>query len=117
MKDVAGFFHFSSAASTGLVDRLEHLELVQRHHPLGDRRVIIVEPTDKAREIVETCSPEFDTWRDHARPEIQALAATPPNKAGLDPKTRDSLRSRFNTRNPLPAIPVAKMQAKRRANA
>ena len=42
----------STAAITGMVDRMEKLGLVTRHHGLADRRKIVVSITDKGERIV-----------------------------------------------------------------
>ena len=42
----------STAAITGMVDRMEKLGLVMRHHGLADRRKIVVSITDKGERIV-----------------------------------------------------------------
>ncbi len=43
----------STAAATGLVDRLENLGYVHRTHALNDRRKVLVKITKKGAELVE----------------------------------------------------------------
>jgi DNA-binding MarR family transcriptional regulator len=49
MSDLAAMRFHTPAAMTGIVDRLIHLELVQRKSDAKDRRVILLELTDRGR--------------------------------------------------------------------
>lgn len=53
MTDISKKMGHSTAATTGLVDRLEKLGHVQRIHASDDRRKIMVQITRKGRELVE----------------------------------------------------------------
>lgn len=52
MSDIAKKMGHSTAAATGLVDRLEKLEYVERIHAAEDRRKIMVRITGKGVELV-----------------------------------------------------------------
>jgi DNA-binding MarR family transcriptional regulator len=52
MSDIAKKMGHSTAAATGLVDRLENLEYVERVHAAEDRRKIMVRITRKGVELV-----------------------------------------------------------------
>ena len=52
MTDIAKKMAHSTAAATGLVDRLEKLGYVERVHAAHDRRKVMVQITDKGRELV-----------------------------------------------------------------
>ena len=47
MSGIASKMGHTTAAATGLVDRLEKLEYVQRSHALDDRRKVMVKITEK----------------------------------------------------------------------
>jgi len=49
----------SVSSCTGIVDRLEVLELVQRGQKPGDRRVVLVELTRQGRELTEQAAGGF----------------------------------------------------------
>lgn len=53
MTDISKKMGHSTAAATGLVDRLEKLGYVQRLHASDDRRKVMVQITRKGRELVE----------------------------------------------------------------
>lgn len=53
MSEIAEKMSHSTAAATGLVDRLENLEYVQRTHALNDRRKVMVKITDKGSALVD----------------------------------------------------------------
>ena len=53
MSEVAEKMSHSTAAATGLVDRLENLEYVQRMHAPNDRRKVLVKITKKGSALVE----------------------------------------------------------------
>ncbi|GAB4167462.1 MAG: MarR family transcriptional regulator [Terrimicrobiaceae bacterium] len=52
MKDIAGRMNHSTAAATGLVDRLENLGYVQRTTSPADRRKVLVRITRKGSSLV-----------------------------------------------------------------
>ena len=52
MSDIAKKMGHSTAAATGLVDRLEKLNYVERMHAAEDRRKIMVRITQKGTELV-----------------------------------------------------------------
>ena len=52
MSDIAKKMGHSTAAATGLVDRLEKLSYVERVHAAEDRRKIMVRITQKGTELV-----------------------------------------------------------------
>ena len=52
MTDIAKKMAHSTAAATGLVDRLEKLGYVERVHAAHDRRKVMVQITEKGRELV-----------------------------------------------------------------
>ncbi|MEM7148086.1 MAG: MarR family transcriptional regulator [Verrucomicrobiota bacterium] len=53
MTDIANKMGHSTAAATGLVDRLEKLGYVQRLHAADDRRKVMVQITRKGIELVD----------------------------------------------------------------
>ena len=53
MTEVAEKMSHTTAAATGLVDRLENLGYVQRMHDEGDRRKVLVKITPKGSALVE----------------------------------------------------------------
>jgi DNA-binding MarR family transcriptional regulator len=63
MTDVARWSGHSTAAATGLVDRLEKLKLVERVHAIDDRRKVLVQATPEglkvAREFRELIEQEI----------------------------------------------------------
>lgn len=52
MSEIAQKMGHTTAAATGLVDRLEKLALARRSHAHDDRRKVIVQPTDKGCALV-----------------------------------------------------------------
>lgn len=55
-KDIAATLRLTTAAASGLVDRLENAGYIRRApHPV-DRRAIIVEPTESAADVAATLS-------------------------------------------------------------
>jgi DNA-binding MarR family transcriptional regulator len=52
MTDIAKKMGHSTAAATGLVDRLEKLGYVERLHAADDRRKVMVQITDKGKALV-----------------------------------------------------------------
>lgn len=53
MSEIAEKMNHSTAAATGLVDRLENLGYVQRFHAANDRRKVLVKITKKGSALVE----------------------------------------------------------------
>ncbi len=61
MSDIAKKMGHSTAAATGLVDRLEKLSYVERVHAAEDRRKIMVRITAKGTELVSKMRKEIAT--------------------------------------------------------
>ena len=61
MSDIAKKMGHSTAAATGLVDRLEKLGYVERVHAAEDRRKIMVRITNKGVELVSKMRKEIAT--------------------------------------------------------
>lgn len=61
MSDIAKKMCHSTAAATGLVDRLEKLEYVERTHAAEDRRKIMVRITAKGVQLVSKMRSEIAT--------------------------------------------------------
>ena len=61
MSDIAKKMGHSTAAATGLVDRLEKLSYVERVHASEDRRKIMVRITSKGVELVSKMRKEIAT--------------------------------------------------------
>jgi DNA-binding MarR family transcriptional regulator len=61
MSDIAKKMGHSTAAATGLVDRLEKLAYVERIHAAEDRRKIMVRITQKGTELVSRMRKEIAT--------------------------------------------------------
>jgi DNA-binding MarR family transcriptional regulator len=53
MSDLARSTHQSAASLTGVVDRLLEKRLVERGRPNGDRRQVMVSPTERGRAILQ----------------------------------------------------------------
>ena len=53
MSEIAEKMNHSTAAATGLVDRLENLGYVHRTHALNDRRKVLVKITKKGANLVD----------------------------------------------------------------
>lgn len=53
MSEIAGKMNHTTAAATGLVDRLANLEYLRRRPSPNDRRKVLVEITPKGAELVE----------------------------------------------------------------
>jgi DNA-binding MarR family transcriptional regulator len=53
MSEIAEKMNHSTAAATGLVDRLENFDYVQRTHAANDRRKVLVKITRKGAALVE----------------------------------------------------------------
>ena len=54
MSDIAKKMGHSTAAATGLVDRLEKLGYVERRHAADDRRKVMVQITNKGESLVKS---------------------------------------------------------------
>lgn len=61
MSDIAKKMGHSTAAATGLVDRLEKLSYVERAHAAEDRRKIMVSITSKGVDLVSNMRKEIAT--------------------------------------------------------
>lgn len=61
MSDIAKKMGHSTAAATGLVDRLEKLTYVERSHAAEDRRKIMVRITNKGTDLVAKMRTEIAT--------------------------------------------------------
>ncbi len=59
MSDIAKKMGHSTAAATGLVDRLEKLDYVERTHAAEDRRKIMVRITSRGTELVSKMRKEI----------------------------------------------------------
>lgn len=59
MTEIASKMNHSTAAATGLVDRLENLDYVQRGPAANDRRKVLVKITRKGQLLVERIRLEF----------------------------------------------------------
>lgn len=72
MHQLAEATRLDAATMTGIVDRLERLGLVERYRNPLDRRVVLVQPTDRARVLLQEIRLErqravarmFDTFED-----------------------------------------------------
>ncbi|NIM11860.1 MAG: MarR family transcriptional regulator [Candidatus Aminicenantes bacterium] len=51
--------HLSPSMITSVVDQLEKKELVIRNRKSSDRRVVLIELTEKGKEVVKTAPPSF----------------------------------------------------------
>ena len=51
MKRLADVMDVSDAGATGIVDRMEKRGLIERRHSSGDRRVVLVYPTDAGAKV------------------------------------------------------------------
>ena len=61
MSDLAAMRFHTPAAMTGIVDRLIHLDLVRRKSDANDRRVILLELTDRGRAAVASIEKKVQT--------------------------------------------------------
>ncbi len=61
MTDIARKMGHSTAAATGLVDRLEKLGYMERTHALDDRRKVLVRVTPKGLELVSKLRDELQS--------------------------------------------------------
>jgi DNA-binding MarR family transcriptional regulator len=53
MSRIAEFLGGSMSSATGIVDRMEERDLVERHRVPGDRRVVLVHPTSSGEALVD----------------------------------------------------------------
>jgi len=84
MTDIARKMGHSTAAATGLVDRLEKLGYMERTHAIDDRRKVMVRVTSKGLDLVSRL-------RDELQSQIaDAMAETSTNDAA-------SFMSSYNT--------------------
>jgi DNA-binding MarR family transcriptional regulator len=72
MTDISRKMGHSTAAATGLVDRLEKLGYVQRFHASEDRRKVMVQITKKGLELVQAL-------RDNIATNVADVMAQPAN--------------------------------------
>jgi DNA-binding MarR family transcriptional regulator len=61
MTDIARKMGHSTAAATGLVDRLEKLGYMERTHAIDDRRKVLVRVTSKGLELVSRLRDELQS--------------------------------------------------------
>ena len=61
MSSIAQKMGHSTAAATGLIDRLQELGYVERGNAANDRRKIVVKITDKGRQLVASMRTEIAT--------------------------------------------------------
>ena len=69
MTDIARKMGHSTAAATGLVDRLEKLGYMERTHAIDDRRKVLVRVTSKGLELVSRLRDELQSQIAHAMSE------------------------------------------------
>lgn len=84
MSDIANKMGHSTAAATGMVDRLEKLKLVKRVHAADDRRRIMVEITRKGVRLV-------NEMRQHIASDLASIMAQ------LDEEETETLRYTHHT--------------------
>jgi MarR family 2-MHQ and catechol resistance regulon transcriptional repressor len=68
MRRLAEAMDVSDASATGIVDRMEKRGLVERRHATGDRRVVLVYPTDAGGRV-------FSDMADHRREALSRVLA------------------------------------------
>lgn len=76
MTDIARKMGHSTAAATGLVDRLEKLGYMERTHAVDDRRKVLVRVTPKGVDLVARLRTELQGRIADAMQETQAEDAT-----------------------------------------
>ena len=91
MSDIAKKMGHSTAAATGLVDRLEKLGYVERIHAAEDRRKIMVRITNKGTELVahmrkEIASNLADIMSEMDEEESETVEHAKRAVAGRDPR-------------------------------
>lgn len=72
MTDIARKMGHSTAAATGLVDRLEKLGYMERTHAIDDRRKVLVRVTAKGVDLVSRLRDELQSRIAEAMEETQA---------------------------------------------
>lgn len=75
MTDIARKMSHSTAAATGLVDRLEKLGYMERTHAIDDRRKVMVRVTSKGLELVTRLRNELQAQIADAMNETDSLDA------------------------------------------
>ncbi|MBL9115721.1 MAG: MarR family transcriptional regulator [Verrucomicrobiaceae bacterium] len=75
MTDIARKMGHSTAAATGLVDRLEKLGYMERTHAIDDRRKVLVRITPKGLDLVSRLRDELQNRIADAMQETQAADA------------------------------------------
>lgn len=75
MTDIARKMGHSTAAATGLVDRLEKLGYMERTHAMDDRRKVMVRVTSKGVELVNRLRNELQNQIASAMSETEASDA------------------------------------------
>lgn len=75
MTDIARKMGHSTAAATGLVDRLEKLGYMERTHAIDDRRKVLVRITAKGVDLVSRLRDELQTRIAEAMEETQTADA------------------------------------------
>ncbi len=88
MSDIAKKMGHSTAAATGLVDRLEKLDYVDRMHAAEDRRKIMVRITKKGAELVSRMRSEI------ANDLAEILASMDEDQAESVEHTKRAIRGR-----------------------
>jgi len=68
MKRLADLMDVSDAGATGIVDRMEKRGLIERRHSSGDRRVVLVYPTDAGAKV-------FSDMASHRREMLSSVFA------------------------------------------
>lgn len=76
MTDIARKMGHSTAAATGLVDRLEKLGYMERTHAIDDRRKVLVRITSKGVDLVSRLRDELQSRIAEAMEETQAPDAS-----------------------------------------
>ena len=75
MTDIARKMGHSTAAATGLVDRLEKLGYMERTHALDDRRKVMVRVTSKGLDLVSRLRDELQSQIADAMTETESVDA------------------------------------------
>ncbi len=75
MTDIARKMGHSTAAATGLVDRLEKLGYMERTHAIDDRRKVMVRVTPKGQDLVSRLRDELQSQIADAMNETDSIDA------------------------------------------